>query len=140
MSTLLVFCTYLMGNLLFNRIVGILAAMFLSLSAYFVELAHFATVDPAANFWYWVSCLFSLFMWKRGGRSWYILTAVTAGFAIGTKIDRVCIFIPLILSHFLRNEGFQLRKLLRILVLVIFGYIFANPTLLVSFFEFILLK
>jgi hypothetical protein len=137
MSTSVVCFTFIMGNILFNRRVGYLAALLLTVSMSFVAVAHFATVDSPANFWYWLSCLFALFIWKRGDRLWYVLAAITAGFAIGTKSDRLVILFPLMLSHLLRREKLQSRKLLLFVILIPASYVLANPTLLLSFFEFL---
>ena len=45
----------------------------LTMSMSFVAIAHFATVDAPANFWYWLSCLFAVLIWKRGEGLWYVL-------------------------------------------------------------------
>lgn len=136
-ATSLALITFLMGKILFNERTGLLAALFLAVSPYFVGIAHFATVDMPGNFWFWLSCLFGLLVWKRGHNIWYALAAVTAGFAIGTKVDRLVVVLPLLLSHLLRGEGLQFRKLAVFGLLIPGGYILANPTLILSFFEFV---
>ena len=136
-ATSLVLITFLMGKILFNERAGLLAALFLAVSPYFVGIAHFATVDMPGNFWFWLTCLFGLLVWKRGHTIWYALAAVSAGFAIGTKVDRLVVVLPLLLSHLLRGEGLQLRKLAVLGLLIPGGYILANPTLILSFFEFV---
>jgi hypothetical protein len=129
--------TFIIGTSLFDRGVGYLAALLLTVSMPFVAIAHFATVDSAANFWYWLSCLFALLIWRRGDRIWYILAAVTAGFAIGTKIDRLVILLPLLLSHLLRREGLRVRTLIPIAILLPTSFVLANPALLLAPFEFL---
>lgn len=136
MSMLVVAFTFFIGASLFDKQVGYLAALFLTVSMSFVGIAHFAKVDAPGNFWYWLSCVFGLLIWKQGNRRWYVLAALTAGLAIGVKTDRVLILFPLLLSHFLRREGLQIRKLLWSVLLVITGFVVANPTLVFSFFEF----
>ena len=136
-ATALVLITFLMGKILFNERAGLLAALFLAVSPYFVGIAHFATVDMPGNFWFWLSCLFGLLVWKRGHNIWYALAAVAAGFAIGTKVDRLVVVLPLLLSHLLRGEGLKLRKLALFGLVIPGGYILANPTLIFSFFEFV---
>jgi 4-amino-4-deoxy-L-arabinose transferase-like glycosyltransferase len=137
MATLVVCFTFIIGMTLFNKGIGYLAAFLLTVSASFVGIAHVATVDGQANFWYWSSCLFALLIWKRGDRRWYILAALTAGLAIGTKIDRIVVLFPLVLSHFLRSDRRHTRNLLLVGIVIAGGYIVANPTLLVSPFEFL---
>ena len=137
MSTLIVGLTFIIGAVLFDKRVGYLAALFLAVSMSFVAIAHFATVDAPANFWYWLSCLFALGIWKQGNRIWFILAAVTAGLAIGTKIDRAVILLPLLLSALLRREGLQFWKLLTCATLVALSFLLANPALILNFFEFL---
>jgi len=137
MSTLIVGITCIIGAVLFDRRVGYLAALFLAVSMSFVAIAHFATVDAPANFWYWLSCLSALGIWKRGNRIWYILAAATAGLAIGTKIDRVIVLVPLLLSHLLRFEGLRPRRMLAFFALILLAFIVANPALIVAPFEFL---
>ena len=136
MSTAVVFLTFVIGKILFDKSSAYLAALFLSVSMSFVGVAHFATMDSPTNFWYWLSCVFALFIWKRGDHIWYALAAVTAGFAIGIKVDRLIILLPLLLSHFLRGEGLGFRRLITLAILVPAGYFSANPVLFTSTFEF----
>jgi len=136
-ATALVLMTFLMGRILFSELTGLIAALFLAVSPYFVGIAHFATVDMPGNFLYWLACLIGLYVWKRGHNLWYALAAVTLGLAIGTKVDRLVAVLPLLLSHLFRGKGLQSRKLLLFGLLVPCGYIIANPTLIFSFFEFV---
>jgi Dolichyl-phosphate-mannose-protein mannosyltransferase len=136
LSTAVVFLTYLMGRILFDKQAGYLAALLLSISMSFVAVAHFATVDSPANFWYWLSCLFSLLIWKRGDWRWYVLAAVSAGFAIGTKFDRLLVLLPLAMAIFLRGERIQVRKVFVLVCIIAASYLLANPAIFTSFFEF----
>jgi hypothetical protein len=137
MSTAIVFFTFVIGEILFNKRSAYLAALFLTVAMSFAAVAHFATVDSPANFWYWLSGVFALLIWKRGDRIWYALAAVTAGFAIGIKVDRFVILFPLLLAHFLRREGLGLRSLITLGLLIPAGYLLANPLLFTSTFEFL---
>lgn len=137
MATLQVFLTYLIGNLLFGRTVGVLSSLFLCLSPYFIAISHFATVDTPANFWYWLACYFALMSWKKDSDAWLWLASVTAGMAMGAKIDRIVIIFPLLFSWLKRGEGARFRKLLKSVPLILLGYIFANPALILSPFQFL---
>lgn len=136
-ATSLVLITFLIGKILFDERIGLFAALFLAVSPYSVWIAHFATVDMPGNFWFWLTCLFGLLVWKRGHNIWYVLAAVTAGLGIGTKIDRLVVVLPLLFSHLLRGEGLQFRKIALFGLLIPGGYILANPTLITSFIEFV---
>ena len=139
MGTLLVYFTYLIGDILFGTWPGVLAAAFLAVCPYFVEIAHFSTVDMAGNFWFWLSCLCSLKIWKDGKRRWYLWAAFTAGLATGVKADRLLAVLPMVVAQFLRQDrlGPGLRRILGYGLLVPIGYIVANPTLLFAPFEFL---
>jgi hypothetical protein len=139
LAALTVLITYAIGRLLFCRTTGLLAALLLALSPYFVLIAHFATVDTAANFWYWLACLFALLGWKRRAQPWYALAAFTVGLACGTKLDRLLAVIPWLTAAWLPAASTRpaLRRLLGWATLIPIGYIVANPTLLLSFFEFV---
>lgn len=135
MSTAVVFFTYVIGRILFDKQTAYLSALFLSISVAFISVAHFATVDSPANFWYWLSCLSSLLIWKKGDWRWYVLGALTAGFAIGIKVDRVVVLVPLTISMLLRREPVEFRKVSGVLSIVGLGYLLANLALFTSFFE-----
>jgi hypothetical protein len=137
MATLQVFLTYLIGNLLFGRTVGILSSLFLCLSPYFIAISHFATIDTAANFWYWLACYFALMSWKKENDAWLWLASVTAGMAIGVKIDRIVIIFPFLFSWLKRVEGTRFRNLLKTVPLILLGYLLANPAFLCSPFQFL---
>ena len=137
MSVFVVALTFIMGTLLFDRRVGNLAALLLAVSMSFVTIAHFSTVDAPSNFWYWLSCFFALFIWKRGTTRWYFLAALTAGLAIGVKTDRVLLLLPLLVSHFMGPEKRRWSKLLWFVALLPLGFVLANPALLMSPFEFL---
>jgi Dolichyl-phosphate-mannose-protein mannosyltransferase len=138
LAALTVLLTYRMGTLLFTTSTGLLAAAILAVCSYFVLIAHFATVDSAANFWYWLACLLALLGWKRGRVDWYMLAAFTIGLACGTKMDRLLAVIPWVTAILLRepNEKISLGRIARWAALIPIGYVTANPTLLLSFFEF----
>lgn len=137
MATIQVYLTYLIGNLLFGRTVGVLSSLFLCLSPYFVAISHFATIDTPSNFWYWLSCFFALMSWKKGDDAWLWLASVTAGMAIGAKIDRIVIILPLLFSWLKRGEGARFRRLLKTVPLIFFGYLLANPAMLLSPIHFL---
>jgi len=135
----IVVCTYLMADGLYGASTALLASLFMAVAPYFVLIEHFSTVDVDASFWYWLSCLFSLNLWKRNTRPWYALAAFTAGLATGTKVDRLLALIPLALAGLWRELHWRTRllKLLRYGMLVPVGYAVANPTMMTSFFEFL---
>jgi hypothetical protein len=75
--------------------------------------------------------------WKKDSDAWLWLASVTAGMAIGAKIDRIVIIFPLIFSWLKRGEGARFRKLMKTVPLILLGYILANPAILLSPFQFL---
>ncbi len=134
MGALLVGLTFLIGQWLFDRRRGLLAASFLALSMGFVTVAHFATVDTAANFWYWLACAAALGYWKRGGRAWLLGAGIAAGLAVGTKFDRALVIVPLVGAYLWRGER-RPGVLQGALVLLGLVFVLVNPTLLLAPFE-----
>lgn len=138
-SSLLVCITVFISMLLFqDNIVGYVAGSFLCVSMYFVSIAHFATVDATANFLYWLSCVLALYYWVRGKMSTLLAASFVAGLAFGTKIDRSLVVIPLLLAYSFSGHGTKtMKELVSILMLMIFGFLLANPTIIISPFEYI---
>jgi hypothetical protein len=138
LATLLVLLTFEIGALLFGSETAIVGALFVAVAPYLTMIAHFATVDVGADFWYWLACLASLLAWKRSERPWLALACLLAGLAIGTKVDRAVVVIPLLLAWGLRGPGqpHAVRRLAACALLIPLGYVLANPTLVLSFFEF----
>jgi len=138
MATMQVFLAYQIGSILFGRTVGVLAALFLSSSPYFVAIGHFATIDTPANFWYWLSCFLALVSWKRKSNTWFALACITAGLTAGVKIDRLIIIVPLFLTYLLmREERTPYRGILKFTLFFPIGYVLANPAFLLSTFQFL---
>jgi hypothetical protein len=139
MGALLVYFTWLIGDLLFGGWVGPLAALFLAVCPYLVEIAHFSTVDMAANFWFWLACLCSVLLWKKGTGLWYALAAFAGGLAVGVKVDRLFVVLPMLMAHFIRDDrrGLEFRRIVGYGLLLPVGYVVANPTLMFALFEFV---
>jgi len=135
-STLTVIITFIISTILFNRKVGYLSALLLCLSSNFITLAHFATVDPLANFLYWLACLLTLLVWKKGNIHCYASAAIVAGLAIGVKADRALVLLPLVLSHYLNKES-KAKNLLILLFFIPFGFMLANPVTIINPFLFL---
>ena len=137
MATLVVWIVYALGALLYSRSTGLLAALLLAVCPYFVAVAHFATVDMAANLWYWLGCLLCILLWRRDWPGWYWLAALVAGLAVGTKLDRGVIVIPFLLAHFFRGEGVRPMRLAGCAAIGALAYTLVNPWLIVSPFDFV---
>jgi len=139
MATLTVLITCLIGTMLFGRTTGLAAALCLAVSPYVVLIAHFSTVETAANFWYWLAAVLGVSSWKGASRPRLALAAFVVGLAGGTKLDRLVAVIPWIAAGFTGRQraSAAARTLLLCAALIPLGYVVANPTLLLSFYEFV---
>ncbi|MBK9613712.1 phospholipid carrier-dependent glycosyltransferase [Candidatus Amarobacter glycogenicus] len=101
---------FLLGRRVYGTAVGLLAAAFLALNVMHIQLAHFFTVDPYLTFFtvgtiYFISD-FGFRISDSGAdlsfprpipraRLSFLLAAVFAGLAVGTKFSAVLLFVPL---------------------------------------------
>jgi hypothetical protein len=137
MSCFIILSTFFIGKLLFDYRIGLIASLMLAIMPFFVILSHFATIDPPANFWYWLACLFGLLGWKKDKHVLFALAFFFAGIAIGTKIDRLIVILPLILGLFFADQRPKAVVLLVFVSFMIVGFIAVNPACLLSSFEFL---
>src|SRR5712692_6342542 len=136
MSAAVVAMTIEIGARIFSPAAG-LAAGLLLLAPGLVVIAHYATVDAAANFWYWLACLGTLGIWKTGSRRAYLFSGIAAGLATGTKIDRCLVVLPLVVAHLLRGRTGRHRDLLVALGMLSLAFVASNPALVMAPFEFL---
>jgi len=137
MGAAIVGTTIEIGTRLFSPAAGLAAGLLLLLARGFVVIAHYGTVDMAANFWYWLACAGTLAIWKTGSRRAYLLSGIAAGLAAGTKIDRSLIVLPLVVAHLLRGRPRPHRNLFAALGMVALAFLMSNPALLLTPLEFV---
>lgn len=102
---------FLLGRLLFNQWVGLLAAAFLALNVMHLQLAHFFTSDPYLTFFVVTAVYFMVRGVRKAGTQGgsgaggqLLLAAVFVGLAVGSKFSAVLLFLPLGLAFWLRKE------------------------------------
>ncbi len=118
--------------------IGMLAALILCIAPMHVQHSHFATVDVPSTLFI-AACLgFSGLVLKRGAWRDYILCAVMAGLAAGTKYNAGLVIFSLIAAHFLgskdRNAGF--RRLISAMGCAIAAFIASTPGIIFRWSEF----
>jgi hypothetical protein len=136
LGTLVVIMTYLIGVIVYDPPVGALAALLTAVAGSGIVVAHLATVDTSANFWYWAAALATLGVWKSGQAWWYVAAGLLVGIAAGVKVDRAMVLIPLLVAHFLRRDT-SVKYLAVAMAAAPVGFIAANPVSLVAPFEFL---
>jgi hypothetical protein len=129
--------TFSLGRALFSSQVGLVAAATLAVSPYFVAISHFAIVDMAANFWYWLAMLAAVGIYRGGGRGWYAASGLLLGLATGVKIDRLLGALPLLVAHFLRREGLGVGRIALLAATGLAGYLAANLIIFTEPFLFL---
>jgi len=90
---------YLIGKRLYNKKVGLLAALFLLFSPVHNKISHYMVPDSPMIFFQMLSFLFIWMIYKKGKWEYYILAGLFAGLAMGTKYGGLLLFLPLILAH-----------------------------------------
>ena len=94
---------FLLGRRVYGTAVGLLAAAFLAFNVMHIQLAHFFTVDPYLTFFTVGTVYFIVDFGLRIAESPrrtpsplpFLLAAIFAGLAVGTKFSAVLLFLPL---------------------------------------------
>lgn len=136
-----VFVVYKCGKQLFNKKVGLIAALFLSLAWVHVERGQHALADVPMTFFMTLSFLFaSKILSEKRWRN-YILAGLFAGFAVSMKYYGGLVIVTLPIAHLLAQKKFNFncildKKLLFGCAMLILGFVIGTPFALVSFREF----
>lgn len=131
---------YLIGKELFNKKVGLIAALFISLNSLHIFLSQLVKTDAAAIFWVVLSFLFAVKIMLRGQWRDYLCCGIICGIAISTKYNFLSLFLPII-AHLLYNSSgkdkFYLalkdRKIILLLFLPIVVFAIASPYFILDF-------
>jgi hypothetical protein len=145
-SLLTIFLVFIIGSKLYNRGVGLFAALLLSVLPVDVVNSHYMKTDVPQTFWLLVTVICAIKIWRSKKRIWYVLAGLSAGFATATKYPAGLSVFLITIAHLLQIEtkvspGKILRSLFnKKLVLgysfAVFGFIIGNPYALLSFGEF----
>jgi hypothetical protein len=132
---------YFIGKLLFHRGAGIAAVLILAFSPLHVANSVYNSVDSPMTFWVTLAFLPAALIHQRGPKwRYYVLGAVFAGFAVGTKYNAAIIVLPLLLAHFQAYSfswaAIGQRKLLIAALLAALAFFATTPYALLSFGEF----
>ncbi len=103
-----VFLTFLLAKKLFNKKIGLLAALFLSLSFYHVQNSSWATLDAVNSFFLILTVLFSYKLYENPSLKFYMLTGISLGILAGTKYNGIVVSVLILILHFyksLNNRG-----------------------------------
>ncbi len=92
---------YLLGRRLYGSVVGILAALFFSVTVIHVQMSHFFTPDVTLVFFLMATMYFSTGLMKTGSSRDYLLGGMMAGIGMASKYWAPAI-VPLLVAHVIR--------------------------------------
>ena len=114
---------YFLSKEIFNKKIGLIAALFLALSGLHVVYSYVSRPDTALVFWLYATIYFSLLFVKRDNLIWLILAIISSGFTSAMKPSFVNI-IPLIYIFFLKKN--KIRNILLIIFIFLGAFMLIN--------------
>lgn len=130
---------FLIGRDLTNdRRVGLLAALFTSISPTHVSNSRYIAPDTLSVFFVLLSLWGSIQVFREGKTRHYLIAGLAAGFSASTKYNGALVILVLVLAHFIRHRtrGFGKRDLYLAVVLSAVAFFITTPFALLGFKEF----
>ena len=104
-----VFMVYMLGRKIFNKTVGLLAALLLSITPAYILQTYFVGNDVASSFFVLLSVYYSYDILFSDDKKNYLLAALFGGLAAGEKYNAGLIVVCIIAAHLIRtweeNDG-----------------------------------
>ncbi len=124
-GTVSVYFVYLLGERVFSKTVGIISALFLSLTFLHVRNSHYIYLDIMMVLFIILTYIFIFKFLETGLRRHYVLAGLFAGVATAVKYNAALLLAPLILGHLMyylanKNSG----KIRLVNKDIIFAFIF----------------
>ncbi len=140
-GTMIIFLSYCIGKNLYSKKVGILSALFVALCVALIQESHYGTVDNLLVFFILSTFLFSIRILKTGKLKYYVLTGISFGLALSTKLTSGLLFLPILTAHLLgarrknglsttRESSFRIffnKKIIVAFLVAIGTYFVINP-------------
>jgi hypothetical protein len=101
-GTMIIYLSYCIGKDLYTKKVGILSALFVALCVVLIQASHYGTVDNVLVFFILTTFVFSIKTFQTGRLKYYVLTGVSFGLALSTKLTSGLLFVPILTAHLLR--------------------------------------
>jgi len=137
-AVLTVFFVFLITKKLYGKKKGLISALSLGITPFFVINSHYIATDITEIFFIVLAFFISLKILESNANKWYILGGVFAGLAGSAKYTGILVITLIPLSHFLK-EGFKWKGLF--CKKVILSYFFALFSFTItSFYCFISYK
>lgn len=146
-----IFLTFVLGKRLYNEKVGLLAAVFLSLSLYHVQSSGLATLDVPNSFFLILTIYLAFRMYNEPKTIFYFLTGVSLGILVGTKYFGGVVIISILVLHyyrtlkdrtgtmesFLNSRRLFSKNLIILLLSAAITFLFTTPGILLNPMNFI---
>jgi YYY domain-containing protein len=101
-DTLTILFLFLLGAKLYNRKVGLLAAVFLACTPLHIQLSHFFTVDPYLGLFSVATLYACAGVLRHGTWGWSLAAGLFYGFALSSKSSGLPLALPIVLAHAFR--------------------------------------
>jgi 4-amino-4-deoxy-L-arabinose transferase-like glycosyltransferase len=102
-----IYLIYLISRKIFNRSVGLLSALFLSLSFFHLQLSHFTRHWVPAVFFVYLVILFAFYIYQSPQRKYYFWAGLTAGLAFGISYITVIALVVVLMVHCLSERSWK---------------------------------
>ena len=96
---------YAIGDTLFGRRAGLVAALFLAVSFIHVRNSHYGVNDVTAVGLLLLSLYFTTRLLRQPALRWYVLAGLVGGLATSTKYSMGFFFAPILVAHWLTSRG-----------------------------------
>lgn len=118
-------------------------ALVTATAAGFVLQAHFLTADLPVTLWMLVAFFFAQSLYRTGRLRDYVLAGLLTGVATAAKYNGLAVGIAIPVFHFLANRSVPFhrmafdRRLVISMVMVVGGFIAANPFAVITYSKFV---
>jgi hypothetical protein len=144
MSVLMIYFVFLITRIMFGTNVALLASMFLASMPGLVADSHYFRPEAPAAFWIVLSLFFAVKIVQTKQIKFYLLAAMSAGFAASTKYNSVFAILLIIAAHIIslpkKKRNFKTylfdKKLIYSYLIVIAAFFVGSIGILFYFDEF----
>lgn len=124
-------------SLYHSRFVSLLSAVLLSTNAAFLIRTSYLTPWGYCIFWVLLGLYFaSKIENAKMGKKYYLLSGISAGFAMGSVLPAGYVFLVIILYHFYKYKMRRIKLLFYSFLAMIVTFFIVNPYYLISFPEY----
>jgi len=103
LGTASIYLIFSLAKKLFNSSVGILSAIFFTLTVGLIQASHFFTVDNILIFFMLLTLIYGVDILKKGEFKYYIFAGLALGLALSVKLTSLILFLPIFVAHLLKN-------------------------------------